>query len=59
MILRRASDPLRDALKPLRDESGVKGLEYNHLLIGMTLWVRLGKAMTKGCWSLTEDRAYK
>ena len=37
-----------------RDEGRVKGLEYNHLLIGMTLWVRLGKAMTKGCWLVTD-----
>jgi len=42
-----------------RDKSWVKGLDYNHLSIGMTLWVRLDKAMTKGCWSLTKDRAYK
>ena len=49
---------VRDALFEMtqateRDER-VNRLEYNELSIGMSLWVRLGKAMTKGCWSVTD-----
>ena len=48
MTLREASNFLTETARAMGDDNRVKGLEYNHSLIGMTYGYDYAEAMTKG-----------